>query len=147
MEAIMKFRSIVIYALVAVFLAGVLLQAQSALEIRAASSAAVPGWQQMSGPGGDTLWVSPDNALTSADIAGGEARTQPDGQRVVAVVFTSDGARKMAQLSTAQIGKPVVVLLDGKIVAAPLVRSRIDNEATISGTTDTVERVLLLLKK
>ena len=53
----------------------------------------------------------------------------------------------MAQLSTAQIGKPVAVLLDGKIIAAPLVRSRIDNEATISGSTESLDRVLMLLKK
>ena len=143
----MKFKSIVIYALVAVFLAGVLLQAQGSLQLRAASSVAVDGWQQMAGPGGDMLWVSPTSALSDADIARAEARTQSDGQRTVAVVFTTDGARKMAQLSTAQIGKPVAVLLDGKIIAAPLVRSRIDNEATISGSTESLDRVLLLLKK
>ena len=143
----MNCRWIVIDALVAVFLAGVLLQAQGSLELRAASSVAVGGWQQMPGPGGTMLWVSTTSALTDADIARAEARTQSDGQRTVAVVFTTDGARKMAQLSTAQIGKPVAVLLDGKIIAAPIVRSSIANEATITGTTENLDRVLLLLKK
>jgi preprotein translocase subunit SecD len=143
----MNFRSIVIDAVVVLFLAGVLLQAQGSLELRAASSVAVSGWQQMPDPGGNMLWVSPTSALTRADIAGAEVRTQSDGQGTVAVVFTTDGARKMAQLSTAQIGKPVAVLLDGKIIAAPIVRSSIANEATISGTSENLERVLLLLKK
>src|SRR5688572_31643361 len=102
----MKFRSVVIYALIALFLAGVLMQAQGALEIRAASNSAIAGWQQMSAPGGGTLWVSPSSALTTADIARGEPRTDAKGQRTVGVVFTDDGARKMAKLSAAQVNQP-----------------------------------------
>jgi hypothetical protein len=33
------------------------------------------------------------------------------------------------------------------MIAAPIVRSSIANEATISGTSENLERVLLLLKK
>ena len=62
----MKFRTLVIHSLIAVFLAGVLMQAQSSLEIRAASATAVAGWQAMPAPCGGTLWVSPASALTAA---------------------------------------------------------------------------------
>jgi hypothetical protein len=41
----------------------------------------------------------------------------------------------------------VRLLLDGKMIAAPIVRSSIANEAIISGTTENLDRVLLLLKK
>lgn len=144
----MKFRTLVIYSLIALFLAGVFMQAQGSLEIRAASSTAVTGWQSMPGPGGGTLWVSPTTALTAADIAKAEPRTQADGQRAVGVVFTADGARKMTQLSTAQRDKPIAVLLDGKIVSAPTVRSTIGNDAVFTGTTpEVVERMLALLKR
>jgi preprotein translocase subunit SecD len=144
----MKFRTLVIYSLVALFLAGALMQAQARLEIRAASSTEVAGWQQMPAPGGGNLWVSPSSALTIADVARGESRTQPDGHRTVAVVFTADGARKMAQLSAAHINEPIAVLLDGKVVWAPIVRSTIDKEAVLSGIApETVERVLLSLKR
>jgi preprotein translocase subunit SecD len=144
----MKFRSVVIYVLVAVFLAGVLMQAQGALEIRAASTTAIAGWQQMAAPGGGSVWVSPSSALTSADIARGEPRTDAKGQRTVGVVFTADGARKMAQLSAAQANRPIAMLLDGKLVWAPTVRGTIEKEAVLSGVTpDVVQRVLTSLKQ
>ena len=144
----MKFRSVVIYALIALFLAGVLMQAQGALEIRAASNTAVAGWQQMSAPGGEVVWVSTTTALTTADIARGEPRTDANGQRTVGVVFTDDGARKMAQLSNAQTNKPIVLMLDGKVVWAPIVRGSIEKEAVLSGVTpEVVQRVLTSLKQ
>jgi len=143
----MKFRSVVIYALIALFLAGVFLQAQGALEIRAASNTAVPGWQEMSLPGGGTVWVSTTNALTSADIARVRPRTDANGQQTVGMVFTAEGARKMAQLSAAQANKPIALLLDGKVVWVPVVRSSIEKEATLSGVTpEVVRRVLASLK-
>ena len=143
----MKFRSVVIYALLALFLAGVLTQAQGALEIRAASNTAVAGWQQMSTPGGEVVWVSTTTALTTADIARGEPRTDANGQRTVGVVFTAEGARKMAQLSAAQVNRPIALLLDGKVVWAPIVRGTIEKEAVLSGITpDVVTRVLTSLK-
>lgn len=143
----MRFRTLVVYSLVALFLAGVFLQAQGSFDIRAASTIAVEGWQELPGPGGAPLWVSPASALTLADIARGEVRTQPDGQRAVSVVFTVEGAGKMARLSAAQANKPIAMLLDGKVVSAPMVRSPIDKEALLTGATPAVvERVLTMLK-
>jgi preprotein translocase subunit SecD len=144
----MKFRSLVIFALIAVFLAAVFMQAQGALEIRAASQTAVAGWQQMSTPAGEAVWVSTTAALTTADIARGEPRIEANGQRTVGVVFTADGARKMAQLSAAQANRPIALLLDGKVVWAPIVRGTIEKEAVLSGVTpDVVQRVLTSLKQ
>ena len=144
----MKFRSVVIYALIAVFLAAVFIQAQGALEIRAASHTAVAGWQQVSTPDGKTVWVSTTAALTTADIARGEPRTEANGQRTVGVVFTADGARKMAQLSAAQTNRHIALLLDGKVIWVPIVRSIIEKEAVLSGVTpEVVQRVLASLKQ
>jgi preprotein translocase subunit SecD len=144
----MKFRTVVIYSLIALFLAGVFLQAQAPLEIRAASSTAVAGWQQMSTPAGGTLWVSPSNALTLSDVAQAEPRTGADGQRTVGMTFTAEGSRKMAQLSAAQIDKPIALLVDGKVVWAPIVRAVIAKEATLGGVTpEVVARVLAAIKQ
>lgn len=144
----MNRKSVVIIGLIIGLLASTFLYGQGSLEIRAASNSAVAGWQQMSAPGGGTLWVSPSNALTSADIARGEPRTDAKGQRTVGVVFTDDGARKMAQLSKAQTNQPIAMLLDGKLVWAPMVRSTIEKEAVLSGVTpEVLQRVLASLKK
>jgi preprotein translocase subunit SecD len=143
----MNRKSIVIIGLIIGLLASTFLYGQGSLEIRAASNTAIAGWQQMSAPGG-TLWVSPSSALTTADIARGEPRTDAAGQRTVGVVFTDAGARKMAQLSAAQVNQPIALLLDGKVVWAPIVRSAIDKEAVLSGVTpEVVQRVLTSLKK
>src|SRR5687767_10354667 len=144
----MNRKTIVIIGLIIGLLASAFLSAQGVLEIRAASHTAVAGWQQMSTPGGEAVWVSTTAALTMADIARGEPRTEANGQRTVGVVFTADGARKMAQLSAAQANRPIALLLDGKVVWAPIVRGTIENEAVLSGVTpDVVQRILTSLKQ
>jgi preprotein translocase subunit SecD len=71
-----------------------------------------------------------------------------DGRRVVAVVFAADGARKMAQLSAAHINKPIVMMVDGKVVWAPIVRAVIEKEAVLTGVTPAVlERVLTIIRR
>src|SRR5687767_6119932 len=134
----MKGKSVVIIGLIVVLLAGVFLPVlfgQAALEFRAASSTAVAGWQRMPTPSGEAIWVSPTTALTYADIATVNANAQADGSAALTVGFTADGARKMAALSAAQANKLIAVLVDGKLVWAPLVRSVIEQEAVITGIT------------
>ena len=144
----MNRKTIVIIGLIIGLLASSFLYGQGSLEIRAASNTAIAGWQEMSRPDGGTLWVSPSNALTTADIARAEPRTDAKGQRTVGMVFTDEGARKMAQLSAAQVNQPIALLLDGKLVWAPVVRSSIEKEATLSGVTpEIVQRVLTSIKK
>jgi len=146
----MKGKSLVILVLIAVLLAGVflpVLYAQAALEIRAASSTAVAGWQRMEGSDGRAVWVSPVSALTSTDLARVEPRQQADGSPTVVFVFTDAGARKMAALSAAQASKPIALLLDGTPVWAPTVRAAIEKEAVLSGVTpEVIQRVLATFK-
>ena len=146
----MKSKSLVIIGLVAVLLAGLflpVLYGQALLEIRAASATAISGWQRMSAPDGGAIWVSPASALTSTDIARSESRQHADGSPAVGVVFTEAGARKMAALSAAQANKPIALLLDGKLVWAPVVRGTIEKEAVLSGVTpDVLQRVLATFK-
>ena len=143
----MRARSIVIIGLIVVMLAGVFLQGQGALEIRAASATAVSGWQQTGGPGGTPIWIAPAGNLTAADIARAERRTLPNGGAAVEVVFTADGAKKMAALSAAQTGKAIALLLDGKVIWAPAVRGAIEKEALLTGLTQTeTDRLLSSLK-
>ncbi|PYR96822.1 MAG: hypothetical protein DMG12_25460 [Acidobacteria bacterium] len=54
-------------------------------------------------------------------------------QRTVTIQFTDAGAEKMRKLSTTQIGKPVAMLLDGKLIWAPKVNGEISKDAVITG--------------
>ncbi len=146
-----KNKALVIVGVIVTLLAGIL-NGQTPVEIRAAASSAVSGWAQMKSPGGDPLWVAPDIRLTSADIERAEARQLKDGAPAVAIVLTTDGARKMAALSTAQMNKPIALLLDGEVIWAPVVRSAVEKEAVLTGgpgglTQAQIQRLLTSLKR
>jgi len=144
----MRFRTLVIFALIAVFLAGVFLQAQSAIEIRAASSTAVAGWQRVTAADGEAVWVAPTTSLTSADFAPSVSHTMRDGRDAVGVVFTAEGARKMRALSAAQTNQRIALLLDGKVIWAPIVRGTIDREAQLTGLSpDQATRLVTALQR
>ena len=129
----MKFRTLVIYVLLGVVVFGALLGAQGAIEIRAASSTAVAGWQRVTAADGEAMWVSPTVSLRAADIATTDLRQQPDGRANVEMVFTADGAKKMQELSRAQTNQRIALMVDGTVVWAPVVRDPIGREAVLSG--------------
>jgi preprotein translocase subunit SecD len=52
----------------------------------------------------------------------------------ISIAFNEAGARKMRQATAAHIGKPIAILIDGEVVAAPVVRDAIGDSAVISGT-------------
>lgn len=147
----MKSKSFVIVGAIVTLLAGIL-NGQSPVEIRAAASTAVAGWQQMASPGGETIWVAPEARLTSADIERAEARTDPDAGPSVFVVMTDEGARKMAALSAAQDHKPIALLLDGQVIWAPIVKGAIGKEVRLTGgpgglTKAQIDRLIASFKK
>ena len=143
----MKFRTLMIYVLLAVFLAGVFLNAQGAVEIRAASSTAVAGWQRITAEDGEAIWVAPTTSLTSADFAPSVSHTLRDGRDAVGVVFTAEGARKMRALSAAQANQRIALLVDGTVIWAPVVRSTIEREALLTGLSrDQANRLVMALK-
>jgi preprotein translocase subunit SecD len=123
------------------------LVAQSGFAIRAASSTPVAGWQQMEEPTGVIVWVGTTDRLTARDIERADRSTREDGRPAISVVFTTDGARKIAALSAAQRDKPIAILVDGKLIWAPVVRGVITNESLLSGgpeglAPDDIERLL-----
>jgi preprotein translocase subunit SecD len=109
------------------------LHAQGGFSIRAAAADPVAGWQKMD-IGNRSVWVSPTPSLTSADIARAQQTTDPNGGTAVAIVLTDAGEKKMRELSSAQMNKLIAMVLDGKVVFAPTVRSEIGKQALITGS-------------
>jgi preprotein translocase subunit SecD len=101
---------------------------------------------------GHVLWVAPTNDLTLVDIERAEPVTRSDGSLALTIVFTDDGAKKMAALSANRLGQPIAFLLDGKLISVPVVRARIEREAELTGgpgglTPDEVQRLQAILKQ
>ena len=57
-----KTSAFVIVGVIVTLLAGIL-NGQTPVEIRAAATSAVAGWQQMIAPRGETIWVAPEVQL------------------------------------------------------------------------------------
>jgi preprotein translocase subunit SecD len=137
------------------------IQAQAQFSIRAASITPVEGWQQMQVERCQgsrcSVWVSPVAAVTASDIE----KAQPDhssaeGQTRIAVLFTDAGAKKMADLTTAQLHKYMAMILDGRVIWAPLVMAEFHPGAGKQGmlagsgprglTQQEVDRIMALVK-
>jgi SecD/SecF fusion protein len=71
------------------------------------------------------------DSLTNAEVHFSSAEFN---EPVVALKFNSEGAKKFADLTAANIGRRLAILLDGKIQSAPRIREAIPSgEAVISG--------------
>ena len=51
----------------------------------------------------------------------------------MALTFTADGAAKLLRATEGHVGRPLALLLDGQVVAVPVVRSPMSESAEISG--------------
>jgi preprotein translocase subunit SecD len=56
------------------------------------------------------------------DVMRAEPARGPDGRMAVSVIFTDGGAKKIRDLSAAQMNKLIAMVLDGKVIFAPKVR-------------------------
>src|SRR4029079_9321144 len=70
---------------------------------------------------------------TNRDVAEVRAAEDDFGSPAVEIVFTKAGADKMRTLSGNLNDKRLAILFDGKVVSAPVVRSRFGERAIISG--------------
>ena len=133
------------------------MQAQAQFSIRAASTTPVEGWQQMQVEHTNRMiWVSPIEAVTFRDIKKAEPNTSKTGDSRVAVVFTDTGAKHFADLTTAQFHKGIAMVLDGKVIWAPVVMAEfhadVQKKGTLAGsgpqglTQQEVERIMAALR-
>ena len=76
-----------------------------------------------------------NTVLTGTDLKDAQAATnQQNGQNVVNLEFTEEGAKKFADLTSKNVGRTIAILLDGEVLTAPNVREPIlGGKAEISG--------------
>ena len=61
-----------------------------------------------------------NTVLTGTDLKDAQAATnQQNGQNVVNLEFTDEGAKKFADLTTKNVGRTIAILLDGEVLTAP----------------------------
>jgi preprotein translocase subunit SecD len=104
---------------------------------------------------GDSQDMNKYPVITKVEVSGDllvDAHTTYDGQTgepVVAFRFNNAGARKFGEITAANIGKPFAIVLDNKVITAPVIRSAIlGGSGIISGnfTTESANDLSLLLR-
>ena len=81
-----------------------------------------------------TIYVHPEVVVTNDDIAQSSVipGNQPS-QFWIDVRLKAAGANRMREATRNHLGKPVAILIDGEVVAAPTIKSPIGEAAVISG--------------
>lgn len=87
--------------------------------------------------------------LTGENLKDAQAKVNQDGTAVVSLEFDSTGADLFAKATTANVGKPLYIVMDGAVISAPNVKQAItDGNAVIEGnfTAKEAQELAVLLR-
>jgi preprotein translocase subunit SecD len=86
--------------------------------------------------------------VTGTDLKNARPQKGQMGQPVVGFSFTPDGGRKFGELTGANKGRLLAIVLDNRVVSAPRIEERIENEGIIRGnfTAQQVADLSLVLR-
>ncbi|MBM3802187.1 MAG: protein translocase subunit SecD [Acidimicrobiia bacterium] len=73
-------------------------------------------------------------SITGRDLKTASQSSDEFGKPAVSFNLTSDGADRFEKVTAANIGKPLAIVLDGKVQSAPNIRSQIRDSGQISGS-------------
>ena len=109
-------------------------QPATTLEVRLAEMESAVGLTEATVSGsGQKIYLHSEAVVTNADVI--RARVVPGngGRFNVDVVFSNDGSAKMTRATQSHLQRPLAILVNGRVIAAPIVRDQISGSAVISG--------------
>ena len=93
------------------------------------------GYQIMRNKNGGYSLVTDTATVTGADLENARVVMMGEnGYPEVAFTFNAEGSKKFGQLTGANIGKQLAIVLDNTVQSAPVVQARITKDGRISGT-------------
>ncbi|MBQ5919628.1 MAG: preprotein translocase subunit SecD, partial [Selenomonadaceae bacterium] len=90
-----------------------------------------------------------ETVLNGTDLKDAREQTDQQGQNVVALEFSPEGAEKFAVLTSMNVGRTIAILLDGEVLTAPRVNEAITGgKAVITGnkTLEEAHNLAILLR-
>jgi hypothetical protein len=104
-------------------------------EVRLAEDRAAAGLREARVAGADrVVYLHEEIVVTNADIErSAVAQGSSPARFSVGVRFNAAGAEKMRQATANHVGRVMAILIDGEVVAAPVLRSAISDSALITG--------------
>jgi TonB family protein len=90
------------------------------------------------------IYMRSSAVVTGADVTGARTVDAGGGRYSIGVAFSAAGSNRLAESTKIHIGKPVAIVLNGRVIAAPVVRSLIRDSAVISGnfTKEEADRIV-----
>jgi hypothetical protein len=102
-------------------------------EVRLAEDTPAPGLMVAQvGDSARLIYLHPEIVVSNDDIEQAWVFQDPPGFGV-ALKFLPSGAERMQQATKAHIGRPLAILIDGRVVSVPTLRGAISDSATING--------------
>ncbi|MBR4682804.1 MAG: protein translocase subunit SecD [Elusimicrobiaceae bacterium] len=108
-----------------------------------------PGLQIMRNKEGGYSLVSDTATVTGADLENARVIMMSDnGYPAISFSFNAEGAKKFGQLTGANLGKQLAIVLDNTIQSAPVIQARITKDGQITGhfTSDEARGLAIVLK-
>jgi preprotein translocase subunit SecD len=73
-------------------------------------------------------------AVTGRDLSGAQPGTDDNGRPAVNFTLTRDGAARFAQVTGANVGRLLAIVLDNRVESAPVIRNQINDRGIIEGS-------------
>ena len=108
-------------------------QPTTLLEVRLAETTPASGLTEATLQGSDrNIYLHDMKVITNSDVL--QARVVEDrGGFDVAIILTAEAGSKMATATSTHTGRPLAIIVNGEVIAAPTVRDTIGDQAVISG--------------
>ena len=120
-------------------------QGSTTLEVRLAETQPGAGLVEAEVQGSSQkIYMRSSAVVTGADVTGARAVDAGGGRYSVGVAFSAAASNRLAESTKIHIGKPVAIVLNGRVISAPIVRSIIRDSAVISGsfTKEEADRIV-----
>jgi preprotein translocase subunit SecD len=114
----------------------------ASVEFYVAEADAAAGLKQAKVEGGsdEPIYLHAAPVLARDDIAQTRVVVDDFSKRpVIDITFTKRGQAKMGKATEENMGKRLAIVVDGKVISAPFIRSKIGERAQISGSFDKAE--------
>jgi preprotein translocase subunit SecD len=120
---------------------GTPVEAAVRIEVRLAETEAAGALRAARIAGSDrVVYLHPETVVSNGDVADSRAVPSDDGLRFsVLVELHPPAAERMRRATSAHVGRPLAILIDGEVAVAPIVRSPIGETAVITGNYSKAE--------
>jgi TonB family protein len=104
----------------------------TALEVRLAELQPGSGLREATLDSGQRIYMRTEPVVTGADVTAANV-VDAGGRYSINVAFNATASDRLAQATKTHLGRPIAIVLDGKVIAAPTLRSMIRGSAVITG--------------